>query len=269
MMVFMIVYGHGSRPMCSRKGNSSEAHEQPMVLPGLSLNNLLLFVFATPVQFLIGKPFYVQAYRSLRHGIANMDVLVVLATSVAYCYSTIVLLVAMLDAPDDSPTTFYECGPMLFTFLSLGRWLEHIAKGKTSEAITKLLSLKAKEATIIEQPRGTAEKTVDGVQRVVPVELVERGDVVKVLPGEKVPVDGRVFQGSSSCDESLLTGESMPVHKSPGCDVIGGSVNLHNVLYVEARLVGTDSALAQIVRLVEDAQTSKVSKRPDLSLHAD
>nr|CAH8855048.1 unnamed protein product [Trichobilharzia regenti] len=248
----------------------------PMIISGLSLENMLMFLLATPIQVFGGRYFYIHAYKSLRHGMANMDVLIVMATSIAYTYSVIVLLIAVVNQWPHSPRTVFETSPMLFVFVSLGRWLEHIAKGKTSEALTKLLSLRATEATVVDLSPSERQKLNEaiiqrdnqnkqppttlfssGVEKRIPIELVHQDDIIKILPGEKVPVDSRILIGSTSCDESLITGESMPVTKKPGCDLIGGSINLASIVWAKATHVGEDSALAQIVRLVEEAQTSK------------
>jgi Cu+-exporting ATPase len=201
----------------------------------------LMWAVATPVQFYVGAQYYVGAYKSLRNRSANMDVLIAMGSSVAYFYSIFVTLGVI------SGHVYFETAAVIITLIRLGKFLEARAKGRTSEAIKKLMGLRAKAARIIR----------DGSEIDVPVDEVRVGDLVLVRPGEKIPVDGVVVEGHSALDESMLTGESLPVEKGPGDPVIGATINKLGLLKFEATKVGKETALAQIIRLVEDAQGSK------------
>lgn len=206
-----------------------------------NLLNWIMFALATPVQFYIGSQYYIGAYKALRNTSANMDVLIALGSSAAYFYSIPVILGLV---PGHA---YFETAAMIITLIKLGKYLEAKAKGRTSEAIKKLMGLQAKSARVIRE-----EQEIE-----IPTDLVQVGDLVIVRPGEKIPVDGVVIEGRSSVDESMLTGESLPVGKGPGDPVIGATMNRLGLLKFEATKVGKETALAQIIRLVEDAQGSK------------
>ncbi|HUT62639.1 MAG TPA: heavy metal translocating P-type ATPase, partial [Anaerolineae bacterium] len=204
--------------------------------------NWLFFTLATPVQFYTGWDYYVGGIKSLKGKSANMDVLVALGSSTAYAYSTALLLL-----PGIGTHVYFETSAVIITLIKLGKLLEARAKGRTSTAIMKLMDLAPKIAHI----------EVDGEEKDITIERVYKGDVVIVRPGERIPVDGVTISGQSSVDESMMTGESIPVHKTPGDTVFGSTVNLQGRLKIRATGVGSDTALAQIIRLVRQAQGSK------------
>jgi cation-transporting ATPase V/Cu+-exporting ATPase len=201
---------------------------------------LAMLLVATPVQFGVGWPFLREAARRARRRSANMDTLVAVGTLAAYSFSVVQLVTGGMEL-------YFETAILLIAFLTLGRYLEARARGRAGQAIRALLELGAKQARLLR----------DGTEVMVPVEQVTIGDLVRVRPGEKVPVDGEVAEGASAVDESMLTGESVPVDKGPGDRVAGATVNTSGVLTVQATAVGADTALAQIVRLVEQAQAGK------------
>ncbi len=218
-------------------------------LPDLFMNPWFQLILATPVQFYIGRRFYEGAYKALRNGSANMDVLISLGTSAAYFYSVYLTIDWYFDSGSahHGPSLYYETSAVLITLVVMGKWFEALAKGRTSEAIQSLMGLQAKTASVVR----------DGQELTVAVEEVLVGDIVLVRPGDKVPVDGEVVEGESSVDESMLTGESIPVGKKAGDGVIGATINKNGMLRIRATRVGKETALAQIVKVVEEAQGSK------------
>ena len=211
----------------------------PWMLPGW-----LQFALATPVQFWLGWRFYIAGWRAVRAGAGNMDLLVALGTSAAWGLSVYELLAAR---PGHAPALYFESSALIVTFILLGKWLEARAKGQTAAAINALMQLRP----------DTARVRRDGAEREVPLSQVVVGDLVVIRPGERVPVDGRVTEGAGSVDESMLTGESLPVDKAPGSKMTGGSINSDGLLTVETTAIGAETTLARIVRLVEGAQASK------------
>lgn len=213
----------------------------PVALAHAPWLSWLMWALATPVQFYVGWQYYLGAYKSLRNGSANMDVLVAMGSSAAYFYSIPVTLGLI------GGHVYFETAAVIITLIKVGKFLEARAKGRTSEAIKKLMGLQARTARLVRA----------GQELEVPVDEVQVGDLVLVRPGEKIPVDGVVVQGRSAVDESMLTGESLPVEKGPGDEVIGATLNKLGSLRFEATKVGKETALAQIVRLVEAAQGSR------------
>jgi len=203
-------------------------------------NGYFQWALATPVQFLIGARFYKGSYKSLRGGGANMDVLIAMGTSAAYFYSVYNIFAGVHEY-------YFEASAVIITLILLGKTFEAVAKGKTSEAIKKLMGLQPKTARVLK----------DGEEKEIPIENLQIGDIIIVKPGEKVPVDGVIVQGSSSLDESMITGESIPVDKGEGDQVVGATINKFGSFRFEAQKIGKDTVLSQIIRLVEDAQGSK------------
>ncbi|XP_071919778.1 probable copper-transporting ATPase HMA5 isoform X3 [Coffea arabica] len=218
----------------------------------LSIGEVLRWALSTPVQFIIGRRFYAGSYKALRNGSPNMDVLVALGTNAAYFYSVYSVLRAA-SSPNFKSTDFFETSSMLISFILLGKYLEVLAKGKTCQAITKLMDLAPETAillTLDDEGNVTKEEEIES-------QLIQKNDVIKIIPGAKVACDGFVIRGESNVNESMITGEPRPVIKRKGDAVIGGTFNENGVLHIRATKVGSESALSQIVRLVESAQMAK------------
>ncbi|EWG11437.1 heavy metal translocating P-type ATPase [Cytobacillus firmus] len=215
-------------------------------VPEMFMNPWVQLALAAPVQFFIGKQFYIGAYKALKNKSANMDVLVALGTSAAFFYSLYQSLLS-IGSNGHMVELYYETSAILITLIILGKLFEARAKGRSSEAIKKLMGLQAKTATVLRE----------GEEIEIPLEEVIAGDIIYVKPGEKIPVDGEIIEGQSALDESMLTGESVPVDKTAGDTVIGSTLNKNGFLKIEATKVGKDTALSQIIKVVEEAQGSK------------
>ena len=209
-------------------------------------NPYFQLIIATPIQFIIGFRFYKHAFLALKAKSANMDVLISMGTSAAYFFSLYNVFFEELQH-GMMKSLYFEAAAIIITLILLGKYFEAVAKGKTSEAIKKLMGLQAKTARVLR----------DGMETDIPIEEVETGDIVIVRPGEKIPVDGKIIEGNSSVDEAMLTGESLPVEKKAGDSVIGATINKYGTFRFEATNVGKDTALSQIIKMVEDAQGSK------------
>ncbi|KAI1855575.1 hypothetical protein JX266_000440 [Neoarthrinium moseri] len=246
------------------------------ILPGLFLGDIICLCLTIPIQFGIGKRFYTSAYKSVKHGSPTMDVLVVLGTSSAFFFSVAAMIISFLFPPHSRPSTIFDTSTMLITFITLGRFLENRAKGQTSKALSRLMSLAPSMATIYADPIA-AEKVAEGwdsvrgsgepktpvrdgnavEEKVIPTELIQVGDIVVIRPGDKIPADGLIVRGETYVDESMVTGEAIPVQKKKGSNVIGGTVNGHGRVDFRVTRAGRDTQLSQIVKLVQDAQTTR------------
>ena len=244
-----------------------------LFVPGLWWGDTLCLLLTIPVQFGIGARFYKSAFKSIRHGSPTMDVLVTLGTSAAFFFSCAAMLVSMLTPPHSRPATTFDTSTMLITFITLGRFLENRAKGQTSRALSRLMSLAPSSATIYVDPIAAAkaaeafdqapvpgEKQASAPaldEKTVPTELLEVGDIVILKPGDKIPADGLVSRGESYIDESMVTGEAMPILKKQGAALMAGTVNGAGRIDFKVTRAGRDTQLSQIVRLVQEAQTSR------------
>src|SRR5438128_10106595 len=209
--------------------------------------NLVLFVLATPVQVVAGFRFYRGFADAIRTRSANMDVLIAIGTTAAWGYSAVVTFLPYVGVRGVDPATYYDTAAVIIGLILLGKYFEEIAKGKASDAIRKLMDLAPRTAHVLR----------DGREEEVPVELVQLEDLVIIRPGERVPVDGTIVEGFSAIDESMITGESIPVDKKVGATAIGATVNKTGFLKIRATRVGADTALSQIIKLVEEAQIAR------------
>src|SRR2546421_10808099 len=209
--------------------------------------NLVFFVLATPVQFVAGWRFYHGTWDAFRNRSANMDVLIAIGTTAAWAYSAIVTFLPLLGTPLADQGTYYDTAAVIIGLILLGKYFEELAKGRAGDAIRKLMDLAPRTAHVVR----------DGKEDEIPVELVQVDDLLVVRPGERIPVDGAIVEGSSAIDESMITGESIPVEKRVGDTVIGATINKSGLLTIRATRVGADTTLNQIVKLVEDAQVAR------------
>lgn len=249
-----------------------------LLIPGLYLGDVVCVVLTIPVQFGIGRRFYISAYKSLKHKSPTMDVLVVLGTSAAFFFSVAAMVVSIISPTHTRPSTVFDTSTMLITFITLGRYLENRAKGQTSKALSRLMSLAPSMATIYADPiaaikateewdRSPSEEKTGNLahnaissaaeEKVIPTELLQLGDIAILRPGDKVPADGTVTRGESYVDESMVSGEAMPIMKSKGSLLMAGTVNGAGRLDFRVTRAGKDTQLSQIVKLVQEAQTSR------------
>ncbi|KAK2606408.1 Cu(2+)-transporting P-type ATPase [Conoideocrella luteorostrata] len=252
------------------------------LIPGIYLDDVICLVLTIPVQFGIGHRFYVSAYKSIKHGSPTMDVLVILGTSCAFFFSVVAMVVSLLFPPHNRPSTIFDTSTMLITFITFGRFLENRAKGQTSKALSRLMSLAPSMATIYTDPIAVEKaaeawaKSAEDMktpktpqasselggssayeEKLIPTELLQVGDIVIIRPGDKIPADGTMVRGDTFVDESMVTGEAMPVQKRLGDNLIGGTVNGNGRVDFRVTRAGRDTQLSQIVKLVQDAQTTR------------
>jgi len=244
--VFVFAMGH-MVPFSNWFPAFAEWQRSFYIFPGMRFSLFIQLILTTPVQFVIAYPFYRAAWKSLRHKSASMDVLVVLGTTAAYLYSLFSIIYSYF-VPAYEGQVFFETSAILLTFIFLGKYLEEVTKGRTSEAIKKLIELRPK----------TAKVERDGKEIEIPVDDVVKGDICLIRPGDRIPVDGVVIEGQSYINEAMITGESISVFKEEGDMVIGGTINENGFLKVEAQRIGKDTTLNQIIKMVEEAQTSKL-----------
>lgn len=263
-------------PMCAP---SVDFGGLKVLIPGLFLGDIICLALTIPVQFGIGKRFYISAWKSLKHRSPTMDVLVILGTSSAFFFSVFAMLVSLISPPHSRPSTIFDTSTMLITFITLSRYLENRAKGQTSKALSQLMCLAPSMAAIYVDPIA-AEKATESwsnskdpttpktprtpglggsafEERIIPTELLQVGDIVVIRPGDKLPADGVLVHGETYVDESMVTGEAMPVLKQVGDNVIGGTVNSDGRVDFRVTRAGRDTQLSQIVKLVQEAQTNR------------
>ncbi|CAO3600568.1 unnamed protein product [Absidia cylindrospora] len=246
---------------------------------GLTIGDLILFLLATPVQFWLGLPFYKKAWRSLYYThSANMETLVALGTTVAYLASVGSVIAAMVRAQQSSQDmtgdglmvmtadgqqqqmnqpmsmNYFETSVLLITFIHLGKWLEALAKGKTAETITKLMDLQPEQAVLVQVKKDGDKEIL--LEQEISSKDIQVGDILKVNAGGRIPCDGKLWRGTTTTDESMITGESVPVTKQPGDSVISATINMTSPIYLRALRVGSDTTLSRIIQLVQDAQAS-------------
>lgn len=249
--VFMISMVLSTLPITS-------AYFEKIIFCGISREEMLTWLLATPVQFFSGARFYRESLHSVRSKKLGMSFLIAMGTTAAYFYSVTAVLYNAINFGSGKPRLMqsFESSSLLISFVLLGKYLEGCAKSKTSKAVSALAEMTPDSATLIGVVDASGRE-ITVAERIIPLALLQRRDILLVRPGEKVPTDGTVKSGRSSVDESMLTGESLPVSKSEGSKVIGGTVNIHGAFQMIVEEVGDGTALAQVIRLVEAAQSSK------------